>query len=280
MFRIESEKQVEYKSREPLTNEEEHYHAYRAQYYNDKESERTLIEANVRWAKIFTQQFCENRGVKGFTDELLCAAVLGLYDTVYAYDPTRGTRFGSYANSKMLNRLNIALDVLLNESAPKIPRNTTSLYVELKREQDRLEQVHQRTVSLDDAIESLDLTDEWRHVMVDRFNSQMVPFSKRLSAYDTDTVNFEELIASPQPDIDDQINAAQCAEMIDAELTHVPAQAMFILEQNIGSGLSAGSTLESIGDSMSITRERVRQIRNDAKQQLYRRHNQKKGNEL
>ena len=264
---------TDYPHHRPLTRKEETYHAYRAQYYNDKKSERILVRANTLWAKTYTKEFARPRWAQANYRELLAAAVLGLYDAVYDFDPLMECKFASYANNKMLRRLNEAYEIMLNETAPRMPRSARDVWEKTRRQQRRLEQNLQKDVSIEQAAESLELTEKWKEVVIARKNQQMIPYSKRLSVYEGDQTNFEEIIPADNPSIVDIISDQQCAEMIDAGLDTLPAQAQYILNVCPAIGLSSdGSTLQSLATRMKLTRERIRQIRDEAKQKLYKNH--------
>ena len=271
MIRILTDVIGGYTTRPALSDEMTAHHVYRAQYYNDEQSVITLIEANMKWAKTYTKQFADSREIYGQKNELLSAAVLALLDAIYNFDPEADTKFLSYANYRMDYRLSQALHEMLSESGPRIPRSAVAIIVQANKKQAEMEKELQRFVPLDEVCDAIETTDHMRDAVVQKSIRQIIP-------YRSADANLEEVIPANQPAIDDEINDAQCVTMIDRALDRIPAQAYYILSANPGDNLSTdGSTLRSLAETMGISHEYVRHLRERAKQTLYRQH-LKKGN--
>jgi len=261
-----------------LTRDEEAYHTYRAQYYNDSRSADLLISSNTAWAKTYTQQYAVMRHIKENRSELLAAAVLGLHHAVKSFNPEYGYRFSSYANAKMFEQMELVDRSFRDDSSIYFPRSARSLYHKVIAKQESMTKKRLEHVPIDVAAHELNISPNWTRIITERSTLQMIPYSKRLSSYFLERhdfqTNFEETIPANTPSPDDELNDAQCAGIIDDALDTLPAQATYILSEVPVSGVStAGETLASIGLTMNLSRERVRQISEQAKQKLYRYHN-------
>jgi len=77
-----------------------------------------------------------------------------------------------------------------------------------------------------------------------------------------------DLLASTAPSLDDLAETAERREIVRAALSRLPYRERRIIEMRFGLGSEHPQTLEEVGSVFSVTRERIRQIENSAKDKL------------
>ncbi|MCY4418910.1 MAG: RNA polymerase sigma factor RpoD/SigA [Cytophagales bacterium] len=219
----------------------------------DKTALETLTKANLRFVVSVAKQY-QNQGLS--LGDLINEGNLGLIKAACRFDETRGFKFISYAVWWIRQSI---LQALAEQSRiVRLPLNRVGAINKINRMHSELEQKFGREPSPEELAESLDLKARevveamkvsGRHVSVD------APFSQD---EDGSLLDVLEDFSGEQPDqglLSDSLKAE-----IGRALHTLSERERNVLSKYFGLG-EEQLTLEEIGQSMDLTRERVRQIK-------------------
>jgi len=213
-----------------------------------------LTKANLRFVVSVAKQY-QNQGLS--LPDLINEGNLGLIKAAKRFDETRGFKFISYAVWWIRQSV---LQALAEQSrVVRLPLNKIGSINKINKMYTFLEQQNERPPTVDEISTNLDMTSKdvkeslknsGRHVSMD------APLIKgeKSNLYDVLDVN-----KSPKPD----------AKLIHESLKIEISRALNTLRQReadviqlyYGLGNTNAMTLEEIGEAFSLTRERVRQIK-------------------
>ena len=258
------EKYLEEISTVPLLSPEEEVACAREIKKGDHAALEKLTKANLRFVVSIAKQY-QNQGLA--LSDLISAGNLGLLKAATRFDETRGFKFISYAVWWIRQAI---LQSLAEQSRiVRLPLNRLSLLSRIERAFGELEQVYQREPHPREIAEAIKIDPE----DID----EALAGNTSLLSLDAPAPQDEEnrLIdlleseneASPEKRLIDE-SMFQEIESILASLTPREAQ---VLRLYFGINCEHPLTLEEIGVTFQLTRERVRQIKEKAIQRL--RHN-------
>lgn len=258
------EKYLEEISAVPLLSPEEEVACAREIKKGNHAALEKLTKANLRFVVSIAKQY-QNQGLA--LSDLISAGNLGLLKAATRFDETRGFKFISYAVWWVRQAI---LQSLAEQSRiVRLPLNRLSLLSRIERTFGELEQVYQREPHPKEIAEAIKTNLE----DID----EALAGNTSLLSLDAPAPQDEEnrLIdllesedeASPEKRLIDE-SMFQEIEGILASLTPREAQ---VLRLYFGINCEHPLTLEEIGETYQLTRERVRQIKEKAIQRL--RHN-------
>jgi RNA polymerase nonessential primary-like sigma factor len=242
-----------------LSAEEEKYYARRAQQ-GDNNARTHMIESNLRMViKVAINH--TNRGLPLM--DLIEEGNLGLMHAVEKFDPELGFRFSTYASWWIQQAIERAL---MNQvRTVRIPVHVLKNLRRYQREARRLTQIHQREPRPEEIAKALNEPPEKVHQFL---GLQALETSLDIPLGD----DHDDCLADLLPD--EQVNPAVLWETFDKEasineqLAQLTARQQEVLKRRYGLGGYEAATLEEIGQSIGITRERVRQIQQAAIKRL------------
>jgi RNA polymerase primary sigma factor len=222
-----------------------------------------LTRANLRFVVSVAKQY-QNRGLA--LNDLINEGNVGLIQAAVRFDETRGFKFISYAVWWIRQAIISAL--ASQARIVRLPLNRVSSLIKLLRVQAELEQRLQREPSNDELAETL-------NVPVDTVDDTLTISQKSVSA-DAPVLNTDDL--SLIDTLSDATSSAPDASLMEAALRDQIRLALSVLTAREGEVLTLfyglndqqALTLSEIGERFSITRERVRQIKDHATQRLKR----------
>jgi RNA polymerase sigma-32 factor len=236
-----------------LTREEEIEISEKVFFHKDKVAEQRLVTSNLRLVVKLALQY--SRFQPNLLD-LIQEGNVGLVRAVKKFDPTRGTRFSTYASFWI--RAYILKYVMDDKSLVKIGTKDSQrkLFFSLGKEKDKLERSGQKA--------SADLIAEGLGVE----SSEVIEMERRL--YNGD-VSLDESLnpegetlldsLSSGEDVEETVASREERALMDQWLgdfkKHLNTRDLFILERRIMS--EDPMTLRDIGDRLDISRESVRQ---------------------
>ncbi|MBS9463570.1 RNA polymerase sigma factor RpoD/SigA [Flagellimonas sp. HMM57] len=220
-----------------------------------------LTNANLRFVVSVAKQY-QNQGLT--LPDLINEGNVGLVKAAKRFDETRGFKFISYAVWWIRQSI---LQALAEQSrVVRLPLNKIGSINKIKKTFSYLEQAHERPPSPEEIAKELDMTvsevkqslkNTGRHVSMD------APLKEGETSSLYDVINSGE---SPKPD-KELMHQSLNTEINRALETLSPREAD-VVRLYYGIGDQQSMTLEEIGSTFDLTRERVRQIREKAIRKL------------
>ena len=220
-----------------------------------------LTKANLRFVVSVAKQY-QNQGLT--LPDLINEGNLGLIKAAQRFDETRGFKFISYAVWWIRQSI---LQALAEQSRiVRLPLNKIGSINKINKTYAFLEQAHERAPSAEEIAKELDMTindvkeslkNSGRHVSMD------APLVEGEDSNLYDVLNSGE---SPNPD-KTLLHESLRTEIERALETLTPREAD-VVRLYFGLGNQHAMTLEEIGETFDLTRERVRQIKEKAIRRL------------
>jgi RNA polymerase primary sigma factor len=245
----------------PLINAEEEVRLARRIKQGDKGALEKLTKANLRFVVSVAKQY-QNQGLS--LADLINEGNIGLIKAAKRFDETRGFKFISYAVWWIRQAI---LQALAEQSRiVRLPLNRVGTLHKIGKISSRLEQDLGREPSPDEIAKELELSEGEVSDTLKISNSHLsldAPFS---TSEDNSLIDILEDEFQPSPD-EALLSASLRVEIEKALDTLTPREAEVI---NLYFGLNSEKalTLEEIGARFSLTRERVRQIKEKAIRRL------------
>ncbi len=236
-----------------ITAEEEVELAQRIKAGDDRALEK-LTKANLRFVVSVSKQY-QNQGLT--LPDLINEGNLGLIKAAKRFDETRGFKFISYAVWWIRQSI---LQALAEQSrVVRLPLNKIGSINKINKTYAFLEQTNQRPPSPDEIAKELDMSisdvkeslkNSGRHLSMD------APLREGEDSSLYDVLNFEQ---SPNPDKDLMHESLQTE--IERALDTLAPRDADVIRLYFGLNGNQPMTLEEIGETFGLTRERVRQIK-------------------
>jgi RNA polymerase primary sigma factor len=242
---------------ELITPEEEVKLAIRIKQGDQKALDK-LTKANLRFVVSVAKQY-QNQGLT--LPDLINEGNLGLIKAAQRFDETRGFKFISYAVWWIRQSI---LQALAEQSRiVRLPLNKVGLTNRIQKAYSMLEQQFEREPSAEELAEVLELDIEevrstigigGRHVSVD------TPLSE---GEDNTLIDVMENTNADRAEVNVEHNESLKID-IDRSLKTLTERQKEVICFFFGIGVDHPMSLEDIGDRFSLTRERVRQIKDKA----------------
>ncbi|NAS29514.1 sigma-70 family RNA polymerase sigma factor [Flavobacteriaceae bacterium R38] len=220
-----------------------------------------LTKANLRFVVSVAKQY-QNQGLT--LPDLINEGNLGLIKAAQRFDETRGFKFISYAVWWIRQSI---LQALAEQSRiVRLPLNKIGSINKINKTYAFLEQAHERVPSAEEIAKELDMTvndvkesmkNSGRHVSMD---------APLVEGEDSNLYDVLRSGESPNPD-KDLLHESLRTEIERALETLTPREAD-VIRLYFGLGDQHPMTLEEIGETFDLTRERVRQIKEKAIRRL------------
>lgn len=241
---------------ELITPEEEVILARRIRT-GDSEALAKLVKANLRFVVSVAKQY-QNQGM-GLPD-LINEGNLGLMKAAQRFDETRGFKFISYAVWWI--RQAILQSLAEQARIVRLPVNKIGSINRINRAFARLEQEYEREPSSQEIAELLDMLPEDVKDSL-KTNGRTVSMDAPISPEEEN--NMYDVMQNPDtPSPDRNLINESLAYEIERALSSLAPREAEVLKLYFGLGMKHPFTLEEIGEQLSLTRERVRQIKEKA----------------
>ncbi|HDP68992.1 MAG TPA: RNA polymerase sigma factor RpoD/SigA [Candidatus Marinimicrobia bacterium] len=253
---------------EPLTPEREIELAQQLKK-GDREALKKLTEANLRFVVSVAKDY-QGQGLP-LTD-LINEGNLGLIKAAERFDETRGFKFISYAVWWI--RQSILQALAEHSRIVRLPLNRVGTITKITREAENLEQQYERAPSQDEIAQGLDLkSDEVSDaIRISRKHQSLnAPFR---DGEKNSLIDVIEDDAQPTPDTD-LMHESLRQEIRDA-LNTLKERERDVIKMYFGIDREYALTLNEIGEEFNLTRERIRQIKENAIRRLSHKSRSKK----
>lgn len=227
----------------------------------DQKALDKLTKANLRFVVSVAKQY-QNQGLT--LPDLINEGNLGLIKAAQRFDETRGFKFISYAVWWIRQSI---LQALAEQSRiVRLPLNKIGSINKINKKYAELEQLNERAPSAEEIAQELDMTEEdvkeslknsGRHISMD---------APLVEGEDSNLYDVLKSGESPNPDRE-LMNESLRIE-IERALQNLTPREADVIRLYFGLGGQHAMTLEEIGETFDLTRERVRQIKEKAIRRL------------
>jgi len=223
----------------------------------DSNALKKLVKANLRFVVSVAKQY-QNQGMT--LPDLINEGNLGLMKAAQRFDETRGFKFISYA----VWWIRQAILQALAEQARivRLPVNKIGFINRINKAFARLEQEYEREPSSQEIADMLEMIPEDVKESL-RTNGRTVSMDAPISPDEENTM-YDVLQGNDTPSPDKNLINESLAYEIERALSTLSPREAKVLKLYFGLGMKHPFTLEEIGEELSLTRERVRQIKEKA----------------
>lgn len=134
----------------PLLSSEEEFQIGLLAQKGDQDAVQRLISSNLRFVISVAKQY-SNAFIP--LEELICQGNIGLCDAAKIFDPTRGFKFISFAVWHI--RKEILLYINNSSRTVRLPQNIITDLAKIKRAEDRIQQIEQRSGTVEEIYEEM-----------------------------------------------------------------------------------------------------------------------------
>lgn len=230
--------------------------------HNDAAAREHMIRANLRLVVAIAKKYV-NRGLS-FMD-LIEEGNLGLLKAVERFDPAEKCRFSTYATWWIKQAIRRAL--VNTSKSVRIPSYLVEHIAKWKNASTELGQTLGRTATPEEVAAKLNIPPERAEIIkrAMRANSpSQQPVSLEVMVDMLENLK-DERTKRPDEELFDQNEIEKLQELLNS----IDEREAKILRMRFGLGDAKPMTLKEIGAEINLTRERVRQIENEALRKLY-----------
>ncbi len=247
----------------PLLTAAEELELARRIQQGDKEARERMIKANLRLVVSVAKEFL-NRGLP-FMD-LIAEGNIGLMRGIEKFDPAQGNRFSTYGVHWIKQSIRRAL--VNSSKTVRIPSYMVELISQFKQKAAEMAAKNGGKPSDTRVIaKEIGLSDEQLDMMRAALNSTTQ--STDFRGADGEASLTDIIADHNSPDPAEQAMSANEVAMLEEMLDAISEREAKILRMRYGMGVDHPMTLSEIGDALGLTRERIRQIENNALRTLY-----------
>lgn len=245
----------------PLLTKEEEMDLARHAKMGRRAALNELIESNLSFVVKVASEY-RNLGLP--FEDLLNEGNIGLIEAAHRYDASKGTKFITYAiwwiRKSILKALSEHSNLVRvpNYQMKKV-REIRDAEASLRRSLGRAPKREEISERLSRNVSKID--------QVLQFNLREVSLEERVGK-DRDKPIAEYLVDASGPSPEDDLIKREASSIVGGAMAHLTEQERLVVAYRFGLSGGPPLTLKEIGEKMSISRERVRQIECQAKTRL------------
>ncbi len=228
----------------------------------DKRALDKLTRANLRFVISVAKQY-QNQGLS--LPDLINEGNVGLVKAAKRFDETRGFKFISYAVWWI--RQSILQAIAEQSRIVRLPLNKIGDINKVKKASIHLQQVYERVPTAQEIANELDITVSSVKSSMKNSNrsiSMDAPFQEG----ENDNNLYDVISSGESPNPDSGLMQESLKTEIDRALDTLSQREADVVKLNFGLSGNPVMTLQEIGDTFDLSRERVRQIREKAIRRL------------
>lgn len=251
-----------------LKAEEEQVLAERIQKRGDNKARQQMLQANLRLVVNIAKKYAPSNDPEMLMD-LIQEGNLGLMRAVDRFQAGRNTRFSTYGVYWIKQAI---LRALKSRRIVRLPENVVDRVLEMQRTRQRLYQLLGRSATLAEIGQEMGAQPEEMQ-RLEMAAAEVVSLDRAVRGVDeNESTQLGELLEdleAPQPE--DQTRVELLRGLIQDAVRTLPDRERKILALRYGLENEQPHTLEDIGLTFGISRERVRQLQNSALARLRKR---------
>ena len=221
-----------------------------------------LTKANLRFVISVAKQY-QNQGLT--LSDLINEGNVGLVKAAQRFDETRGFKFISYAVWWI--RQSILQAIAEQSRVVRLPLNKIGDINKIRKASIHLEQVHQRVPSASEIAKELDMTVSSVKQSL-KNSSRSLSMDAPFQEGENDNNLYDVISSGETPNPDKALIHESLKIEIDRALDTLAPREADVVKLNFGLSGQPAMTLQEIGDTFELSRERVRQIREKAIRRL------------
>ena len=246
--------------REELISTDEEVELAQKIHKGDRRALDKLTRANLRFVVSVAKQY-QNQGLA--LNDLIDEGNLGLIKAAQKFDETRGFKFISYAVWWI--RQSILQAISEQSRIVRMPLNQVGFQSKLAKAVVNFEQANERRPSVQELADILE-TDEGKVREALGTNGKKVSVDAPFQDDDSNSL-IDIMTDEDAPTTDNNMERESLSKDLEAALSTISKREQQVLKMLFGIGCNE-MTAEEVANSLSLTRERVRQIKERALRRL------------